>query len=110
MFEHDERYRYCVFCGVDCHDDEPVHKADCPSVTGVYPVREQDFGPKCFHCGKGAFGGMRCMDCGAELKLGDHYMHRLVEEGDPLLPGAEGAEINEVICVGCKAKEELADA
>lgn len=107
MFEHEERYRYCVFCGADCHEDEPAHRDDCPSVTGVWPVREEDFGPKCVHCGQGAFGGMRCMDCGSDLKMGDHYMHRETDPGDPHDPGLGGASISEVICIGCKAKDEL---
>jgi hypothetical protein len=100
-------YRFCVFCGADCHADEPDHAAECPSTTGVFPVREEDFGPKCVHCGKGAFGPMHCMDCGSELGLGDHYMHREIDPGDPLLGGAAGASISEIICVGCAAKEAL---
>ena len=102
-------FRFCVYCAADCYADEPDHAPTCPSVTGVYPVRPEDLGPKCNHCGERALG-MTCMDCGDELKVGDHYMHRVVEEGDPLLPGIEGAEVREVICVGCKAKEALADA
>lgn len=104
----DDLYRWCVHCGADCYADEPEHAADCPMVTGVYPVREEHFGPKCVHCGKGALGGMCCIDCGAELKGGDHYMHREVDPGDPLLPGIEGASVREVICVGCAAREALA--
>ena len=108
MTEHDP-YRFCVFCEADCYVDEPAHAADCPSTTGVYPVREEDFGPKCAHCGERAFGdGMRCCDCGADLKLGDHYMHRELEPGDASIPGIGGAAIREVICVGCAAKEALA--
>lgn len=107
--EDDDPYRFCVYCEADCKVDEPEHAADCPSSTGVFPVREQDFGPKCAHCGERAFGAsMRCGDCGAELKVGDFYMHRELDPGDPLDPGMGGAAIYEVICVGCAASEALA--
>jgi len=75
--------------------------------TGVFPVREEHFGPKCVHCGKGAFGGMRCTECKALLEMGDHYMHQEIDPGDPLLPGIEGASISRVVCIGCAAKEAL---
>ena len=104
----DDPFRYCVFCNADCYVDEAEHADDCPSVTRVWPVREEDMGPKCSHCGERAFGPMHCMDCGASLNVGDHYMHREVDPGDPLLPGIEGAPVYEVICVGCAAKEALA--
>jgi hypothetical protein len=106
--DDEDPYRFCVFCNADCYEDDAEHAADCPSVTGVFPVREQDFGPTCVHCGKGAFGGMRCSDCGAALRLGDHYMHREVEPGDPSVPGIAGASVQMVICVGCAAKDAFA--
>lgn len=108
-------YRFCGYCRADCKpngiDEDPdvEHAIDCPSNTGVYPVTEQDFGPKCHHCGKGAFAGPVCMDCKQPLELGDHYMHREIVAADPdaAHPWA-GAPVYEVICVGCKAKEALA--
>lgn len=109
----DDPYRFCVFCGADCKpngiDEDPnaEHAADCPTSTGVYPIREQDFGPKCCHCGKGAFAGPVCMDCKEPLEMGDFYMHREIEAGDSILPGVAGAAVYEVICIGCKAKDAL---
>lgn len=110
----EDPYRFCVYCRADFKPDDveipgfqPEHASDCPFVTGVYPVLERDLGPKCVHCGRGAFGGMQCMDCDQPLELGDHYMYRTVDEGDPSLPPMEGAPVYEVICVGCAAKEAL---
>jgi hypothetical protein len=106
--DEEDPFRYCVYCKADCYADEPEHAEDCPSTTGVYPVREGDFGPKCIHCGKGAHGPMCCAECEAELGLGDHYMHREVDPGDPDDPNPfTGAPTYEVICMGCAAKEAL---
>lgn len=101
-----DAFRFCVYCEADCYVDEPEHAVDCPSSTRVFPVREKDLMP-CVNCGH-HLHGMRCMDCEAELSVGDHYMHREVDHGDPLLPGIECAPVFEVICVGCAAKEHLA--
>jgi hypothetical protein len=92
-----------VFCDADCDVDEPEHADDCPSTTGVFPVREQDL-DRCGNCGHPRHG-FCCVDCGAELRVGDHYMHRQVEDADPLLPGLEGVAVYEVICIGCAAGE-----
>jgi predicted RNA-binding Zn-ribbon protein involved in translation (DUF1610 family) len=106
--EHDDPFRYCIYCDADCYADEPEHADDCPSGTGVYPVTEQLLKPICPHCGESLYGLPRCMDCGEPFKLGDRYMYRVVEAGDPLLPGIEGAEVREVICIGCAAWETVA--
>lgn len=104
---NDDPYRFCIYCEADCYEDEPEHAADCPSTTGVYPVRLEDLGPPCPHCGEPTLG-FGCVDCGAQLQPGDHYMHRILTEGDSSLPDMEGASLSEVICVGCAAKEALA--
>lgn len=94
-------FRWCVFCKADCHADTPEHAADCPSVTDVWPVTEQLLGIR--GPNDPYAHGMRCMGCGDEFKLGDHYTRRVVEDGDALLPGVEGAAVYEVICLGCAA-------
>jgi predicted RNA-binding Zn-ribbon protein involved in translation (DUF1610 family) len=98
-------FRYCVYCNADCAVDESQHSGDCPTVTGLWPVRKEDLGLECPRCGYQH--GMRCMDCEAEFKIGDFYIHRELDPGDPHLPGVEGAAIHEIICVGCGAKEAV---
>jgi hypothetical protein len=106
-----EPFRWCVYCGADCHEDDPQHAADCPSNTGVFVVRDEDCGPACVHCGRRAHGdGIRCTSCGTDLAVGDRYMHREVEPGDPGGLGVEAASINEVICVGCAAADAIEEA
>jgi hypothetical protein len=98
-----EPFRWCVFCDADCHEDDPEHADDCPSITGIFPVRLHK------HCDSCTCNGtIRCMDCGAELKVGDFYMHREIEGTDfmAVSPFA-GAAVSEVICMGCKAHDEL---
>lgn len=91
-----EPYRWCIYCGADCEDEEAVHANDCPSNTGLYPVTPQELGmrgprdPYAY--------GMRCMDCGSEFKLGDLYAHRPTEQTD----------VFEVVCVGCRVLNPLA--
>lgn len=100
-----EPFRWCVFCDADCEVDEPDHADDCPSTTGVYPVREQDV--LCPGC-KQTHMGMRCVECEAEFEVGDHYTHRHVGDGT-MAPGLPEAPIYEVICIGCAANEAMAN-
>lgn len=82
----------CIYCGADgCEYGTAVHADDCPSETGVFPITVED--SKCFACGA-ATGSMHCMDCNAELKLGDHYTHRWIED-----------DVGEIVCLGCAALE-----
>lgn len=98
-----EPFRWCIFCDADCDFGELVeHAPECPSSTGIYPVRVHKHCETC-----SCDGAIQCMDCGAELVVGDFYMHRTIVDADPLLPGAAGASVREVICIGCKAKDEL---
>ena len=103
----EDPFRWCA-CGADCYADEPEHTDECPSVTGVYPVTEQDLGIR--GPNDPYAHGMRCMDCEADFKVGDHYTHREVEASNPLLPGIEGAAVYEVVCLGCAALEAVKDA
>ena len=104
--EFEAKYRYCIYCGVDCYPDgevdiwapvdEAVEHADgCPSTTGVFPVREKDAGPSCPHCGERPYGEMLCADCHQPLRVGDLYTHRAFGDGGL------------VICLGCSARDEL---
>lgn len=96
-----DAYRYCVHCGADCHADEPDHAADCPFLTGVWPVRVEKHCESC-SCDP----AILCCDCGARLGVGDFYMLREVEAGDPFRGGFEHAAVSEVICIGCKAHDD----
>ena len=93
--------RWCVYCDADCEADEPEHAETCPSTTGLWPVEPHKHCETCT-----CDGSMRCAECHTLLKVGDFYMHREIEPADPLLPGLEGASIQLVICVGCKAHDE----
>lgn len=95
-------FRFCVFCGADCHIENVEHSAECPSVTGVYPVRVEKHCPSCT-----CDGTIFCCRCDAELKIGDHYMLHELEPGDASIPGIEGASVSEVICVGCAGQTML---
>jgi predicted RNA-binding Zn-ribbon protein involved in translation (DUF1610 family) len=103
--EFEAKFRYCIYCGVDCYPDGEVdvwatheveHADDCPSTTGVFPVREEDAGPPCPHCGERIDGEMLCSDCDQPLRVGDHYTHRALGDNGGL-----------VICLGCSARDEL---
>jgi hypothetical protein len=95
----DERdpFRYCVFCGADCYEDEPEHAADCPSSTGVYPFTEKDM--TCPYCKRPLEERHRmlCSECEAPFEIGDHYTHRQIDD-----------DVYEPICLGCAAKEATA--
>jgi hypothetical protein len=100
-----EPFRWCVYCDADCETDEPEHGPSCPSSTGIYPVEVHKHCETC-----SCDGSFLCSSCDTELQVGDFYMHREIEPGDPLLPGAAGAAVYEVICMGCKAHDELGSA
>ena len=100
----EDPFRYCVYCEADCYEDETQHAEDCPTNTGVFPVRRQDLAPHCPECGWNA--GMLCMDCEQPLEIGDFYMHREVVAGDG--ESMATAPVYEVICVGCMAQEATA--
>jgi hypothetical protein len=104
-----EPFRWCVYCDVDCDVEKPEHTAECPTNTGLYPVRERDLGPVCEHCGKPSLG-MSCWICGEVFVVGDFYV--LVDgEAKPAhqVPGIEGAFFAGVCtCVGCAATKVAA--
>lgn len=104
MDEPVDPFRYCVYCGADCYvvwykdgppdyrdPDEVEHEAECPAVTGLFPVTMRDLGMRGPH--DPYAHGMRCMDCGSEFQLGDFYAHR---------PSGEMPEVMETVCVGCR--------
>lgn len=96
-----DMFRFCVYCDADCYDedgdalpkDEVDHRPDCPTVTGLYPVRPEDHGPEvtCPKCGhQFREYSVTCMDCGTELEEGDSYAHRRIS-----------ADVVELVCVPC---------
>ncbi len=69
----------CVYCLAPWFGEafaDPEHRQDCPMVTNVYPVDDDD---------------MVCMDCGAKL---DFYTYRPCDDAD---------DVAEVVCLGCAA-------
>lgn len=103
----EDQFRWCVHCGADCYGDETAHADDCPSVTNVWPVTEQNLGIR--GPDDPYAHGMLCTDCEAEFKLGDHYTHRLVGEG-AMAPGMPECPIYEIVCLGCAAQEAVDNA
>ena len=99
-------FRFCIYCEADCYEEDPGHADDCPSTTGVFPVREEDAGPQCPHCGERIDGEMHCADCDQPLRVGDHYTHRHIGRGG--LPGMAEADVYEIICLGCAALAAVA--
>lgn len=105
--ETEDRFRWCIYCKADCWLDaeDQEHATDCPQTTGVWPVTERDLGIR--GPDDPYAHGMKCMDCEADFKVGDHYTHRPI--GDhPLLPGMDPIPGYEVICLGCAAQEATA--
>lgn len=83
-------FRWCIWCGCDCYEDEPQHTPDCASVTGLRPVTARELGMRGPH-DPYAYG-MSCMDCGEPFKVGD--MSALRPTGEP--------DVFEAVCVGCR--------
>jgi hypothetical protein len=80
----------CVFCGAECVAGEWYHAAECPSVTGLFPVREGDLKPY----------GMVCCECEGPFVVGDFYVHRTIDPGSEQ-EGLAGAAVVDVVCIGC---------
>lgn len=106
----DDPFRYCVYCDADTYiEDSNVvdHAEDCPSSTGVFPVRDEDLGEKCPCCGYQH--GLMCGRCETPLAVDDRYMLVEVAEGITGLVGPAGASVQELVCVGCAAQAALGD-
>lgn len=88
----DEKYRWCVYCGADCwpEPENQQHKGDCPSVTGLWPVSQEDV-ERGASCGK---------ECGHVFQLGEYYMHTEVEENGP-------DKVVTVACIACAFGEHM---
>ena len=91
--EADDLFRWCIYCGADCYEDEPEHDAACPMLTGLYPVREEELG-RCSSCGHPERMTL-CADCEQALDVGDFYLYRQLEDAGP--------DVFEKVCVGCAA-------
>jgi hypothetical protein len=96
----------CVFCGVECVTSDVEHLPSCPSVTGLYPVRLEDLGPTCTHCGQPSIG-MICPVCREPFQVGDMYV---LVGGDPKPEDqADGIEnayyAGTITCIGCAAQD-----
>lgn len=89
-------FTHCVYCGVDCDLPEPVHDPACPSVTGLFPVRPEDLGAECVHCGKRT-PGFVCSGCEVPFEVGDFYCQVKIEDGP--IP------VYELVCIGCKVSQ-----
>lgn len=91
----DEKWRWCYYCKADCwpEPDNQRHASDCPTVTGLYPVTEQDEDPWI----KGTYGA--CCACLRPFALGDRYVLIDVDTNRP----ATSPTRSEVTCVGCAA-------
>jgi hypothetical protein len=81
----------CVYCGIDCNGTGNEHAADCPSSTGIYPVRRSELWP---------YGPACCDRCSAVLWPGDTYSHIGLDD-------FEGIAVYEVACTGCALLAEL---
>ena len=77
----------CVYCGAPWHLQSLaiIHKDDCPMVTGLYPVLQQDL-PRTGE-------GMCCMACGGPFEVGDMSCRRNLE--------GNWSDIVIVICMSC---------
>lgn len=73
---------HCIYCGADCTDTEPDHRASCPAMTGVYPVNEHN---------------MACCRCLEPLALTYHHVE--IE-----------TDVVEVVCAGCALAAQIGDA
>lgn len=85
----DDEFRWCVYCGADCEPapEEQRHAADCATVTGIYPLDEDDLA---MH--------LACVDCGAAFQAGDSYLLRDADIAD----GAIGVPpISFIVCLDC---------
>lgn len=85
--------RWCVHCRADCWP-EPAnqrHTPSCPTVTGLYPVTEQERHPE--------HGLGCCTACSAEFEAGDVYVLVDDDTGRP----AASPDCGWVVCLGCAA-------
>lgn len=82
-------FRWCIWCNCDCYEDEPDHRFDCPSQTGLRPITPRELGMR--GPNDPYAHGMACMDCGTPFRVGDFAAHRSIED-----------DIYEVVCVGCR--------
>lgn len=111
----DDRFRWCVHCGADCDldEDEQDHAANCPMVTGMWPV-ETDPALELakwvrWECESAMPADVEehakavlveqpyCSECGTPLNPGDVYALRDVETGRVEVRPGGGV----VICLGC---------
>ncbi len=87
----DPAYRWCVYCGTDCwpEPENQGHHESCPSITGLYPVRDADLVPH----------GFGCCRCPVMFRVGDQYVLIDAVTSRP----ATCPERGEAVCVGCGA-------
>jgi hypothetical protein len=87
---HDGNYDICIYCKAGgCEDGTAEHRADCPSVPGVWPVTLQEMWPA---------GPAQCEGCGTTLWPGDQYSHIVLSEAPPIF---------QVACTGCALLAEV---
>lgn len=87
----------CVYCGQDVMPPMNLpHAEDCPSNTGIYPVRPEDVACRC-PCGAVSHdAGLVCGQCQSVLDVGDHFAHQSIE-------GNDTAKL--IVCLTCAATD-----
>ena len=76
-----DMFRYCIYCGCDCYEDNPAHRDDCPQTTGVYPITKSDIENQ-----------VVCAECRSLFAVGDSYCLQAIEGSD---------DVFSTVCVGC---------
>lgn len=87
----DEAYRWCIYCRADCwpEPEHQQHDADCPIVTGIYPVTDAERDPH---------GELPCCTaCSGQFVLGEVYLLVDVDTGAV----APVPDTGLVVCIGC---------
>ncbi|PWK81692.1 hypothetical protein C8D88_116103 [Lentzea atacamensis] len=90
----DEKYRWCVYCQADCwpEPENQRHDSECPTNTGIYPVRAEDALPT------GDLGA--CTACSQPFALGDFYVH-VSDESGLVVSRPEVDSRSWIACVPC---------
>jgi hypothetical protein len=90
--EWEAKYRWCVYCKADCWVDDPEHTTECPTSTGVFPIREGDKDMLCCRC---------------KAPLSDSYMHIDMETGEVGPTNSRAVPVLEVVCIACAGRQAL---
>lgn len=89
-----DAFRWCIYCGCDCWLEEPIHRDDCPSETGVFPYP----GPCGLMPGEPE---TVCSKCKVPFREAGFYVQVPMEPIDD-------TPCYSTLCVGCGALEAVA--